>query len=337
MGFGTKFKRLRSFHKSTKFGSLWNLLHGFSAKSVELNGITRQNYKEFISDRQYFMGHPYNGLYSTIIDNKLYLPYLLKNFPEHTPRYFYFLNGEILRLANDGGARVPFEEFRELLHDQGRLVLKHTCSSRGEGFYLLEVDGKRGCLLNKEPRSWEEVEQFILSLDHYIVTEYVQQHHYASEVNASSLNTIRMICAWDEECGAFRLMRCFHRFGNDGALVDNVAKGNSCTVFVDTETGVLQEGTMERDGKRSYTQSVTHASGRLLTGMQVPNFCQIRDKVLEISSSLPFLRYVGWDVAVTEDGFRVIEANSLPDLGMNQRKGGYLADAVLRKIFTGKR
>ena len=61
-----------------------------------------------------------------------------------------------------------------------------------------------------------------------------------------------------------------------------------------------------------------------------------KDKVIEISNSFPFLRYVGWDVAITEDGFKIIEANSLTSLGVLQRKGGYLDDHRLRKVFKIK-
>lgn len=48
---------------------------------------------------------------------------------------------------------------------------------------------------------------------------------------------------------------------------------------------------------------------------------------------MPFLKYVGWDIAITDDGFKIIEANSLTSLGVLQRQGGYLDDPRLRRIF----
>ena len=112
-------------------------------QTVKLNGITKENYKSFLSDRQYRWGHPYNGGYSSIIDNKLYLPYLLKNYPEHTPQYYFYLNNnEIFRLYGRGESVVSFEKFLELLNEKRKLVLKHVSSSLGQGFHLLEYVGE---------------------------------------------------------------------------------------------------------------------------------------------------------------------------------------------------
>ena len=72
---------------------------------------------------------------------------------------------------------------------------------------------------------------------------------------------------------------------------------------------------------------------KTLPDLLVSSEDEIKHKVIEISNSLPFLKYVGWDIAITEDGFKIIEANSLTSLGILQRKGGYLDDPRLRKIF----
>lgn len=126
--------------RSIKYGSIWNYIHGFSNETIQLNGITKENYKSFMSDRQYRWGHPYNGTYSSIIDNKLYLPFLLKNYPEHTPQYFYFLNNQIYCMNAENSGVATFQEFINLLQEKGKLVLKHTCSSLGQGFHLLEYN-----------------------------------------------------------------------------------------------------------------------------------------------------------------------------------------------------
>lgn len=156
--------------QSIKFGSLWNLIHGFSKKTIHLNGITKENYKSFMSDRQYRLGHPYNGPYSSIIDNKLYLPFLLKNYPEHTPQYFYYLKNQIYRMGDGKFGVESFQDFINLLQEKGRLVLKHTCSSLGQGFHLVEVEssddinlhGGGICLINKRLIKTIYLNSFIL-------------------------------------------------------------------------------------------------------------------------------------------------------------------------------
>ena len=331
--------------QSIKFGSLWNLIHGFSKKTIHLNGITKENYKSFMSDRQYRLGHPYNGPYSSIIDNKLYLPFLLKDYPEHAPQYFYYLNNQIYCMSDAKFGVASFQDFIGLLQEKGKLVLKHTSSSLGQGFHLVEVGlsddinlHRGGYMLDKQMINKDNLFKFIYSLKDYVVSEYVQQHNYAYEINSSSLNTIRMLCVWDDDINGFYIARCFHRFGSNGSLVDNLGGGNACLHFVDIETGKLEAAGMTNNNNlgEHYSDSVIHASGKNLAGLQIPKFDEVKCKVIEISNSLPFLRYVGWDIAITEDGFKIIEANSLTSLGILQRKGGYLEDSRLRKIFRIK-
>ena len=327
-------------NKTIKFGSVWNFIHGFSMETVHLNGITRENFKSFLSNRQYRLGHPYNGVYSSIIDNKLYLPYLLKNFPEHTPEYFYFLNKNIFKLDKSLKSSVTsFDELLELLNKQQKLVLKNISSAFGKGFHLLEVNVDRGYLLDKQVVTKNELRAFLYSLRDYIVSEYVVQHQYSQNINSSSLNTIRMLCVWDDKIDSFYVARCFHRFGSNGSLVDNLGGGDACLYFVDIETGILESSGMMNNNNQGeqYSDHVIHASGKDLTGLEIPNFNKVKNKVIEISNSFPFLKYVGWDIAITENGFKIIEANSLTSLGILQRKGGYLDDSRLRKIFKIKK
>lgn len=340
-GILTKILKFWRISQSIKFGSFWNFIHGFSQETIHLNGITKSNYKSFMSDRQYTLGHPYNGLYSSIIDNKLYLPFLLKNYPEHAPQYFYYLNNSIYCMGTGRVGVASFQDFISLLQEKKRLVLKHTSSSMGKGFHLIELDLTDNTKLHeryyidKQIINQDKLENFIYSLNDYVVSEYVQQHNYAQEINSSSLNTIRMLCVWDDDINGFYVARCFHRFGSNGSLVDNLGGGNACLYFVNIETGELEAAGMTNNNNLGeyYSDSVIHASGKNLAGLKIPKFEEIKNKVVEISNSLPFLRYVGWDIAITEDSFKIIEANSLTSLGILQRKGGYLEDPRLRKIF----
>ena len=83
-----------------KYGSIWNYIHGFTRETVELNGINHRNYHSFLDDRRYLKGHPYNGHFSGIIDNKMFLPYLLKDYPSFVPKYFFYISkGKVMSLG----------------------------------------------------------------------------------------------------------------------------------------------------------------------------------------------------------------------------------------------
>ena len=50
----------------------------------------------------------------------------------------------------------------------------------------------------------------------------------------------------------------------------------------------------------------------LLTGYQIPLWDQVMSLCLKAATRIPQMGYVGWDVAITEDGPLFIEANNLP-------------------------
>lgn len=173
------------------------------------------------------------------------------------------------------------------------------------------------------------------ALNEYIVTAYVYQHEYASNICDTSLNTIRFLCAWDEDKKEFFLARCFHRFGCNGNVVDNVGSGNGCLVFVDPETGICKtNGAININGTGDrFIDHVVHPDHNIpLAGLQIPNFQEVKSKVLEIANTMSFLRWVGFDVAITQDGFKIIETNSLSSL-IDQECEGYLQDKRLKKLF----
>ena len=320
-----------------KFKTFWNWKNGFFAETVEVCGINKSNYKDFLSNKQYKEGHPYNGAYSSILDNKLYLPLLLKDYPEVVPTYFFFKDKSgFLKLSGENrGHRYFLADFFELLHTEKRLCLKHTHSSIGVGFMLVQYENGE-YRINNEVKSKETLSAIIENLDEYIVTAYVKQHEYASNICSTSCNSIRMLCAWDYSKKSFYLVRCFHRFGCNGNVVDNVGSGNGILVFVDPETGILQSKgaiNIKKSGDKP-AENIIHPDKNIpLTGLEIPKFNEIKNKVLEIANTMSYLRYVGFDIVVTKDGFKVLETNSLSSLDVTQQKIGFLKDERMKKIF----
>ena len=46
-----------------------------------------------------------------------------------------------------------------------------------------------------------------------------------------------------------------------------------------------------------------------MIGLQIPHWDKILTTVQEAGKLLPNMRYIGWDIAVTEEGCEIIEAN----------------------------
>lgn len=331
-----RYFKLRSLnYKGSK--AFWSWRYGFAPETISVCQISKANYKEFLNDLDYASGHPWNGAYGGIIDSKLYLPFLFHKWPEYVPTYFYFKDKSgFLPLDRKGVCREGIEQFFDLLSKEKKLCLKHTHSSVGQGFMLVEESSQgKDFLLNKKPITKKDLASRVEALNEYIVTAYVYQHDYASRICSTSLNTVRFLCAWDDDKKEFFLARCFHRFGCNGNVVDNVGSGNGCLVFVDPETGICKtNGAININGTGDrFIDNIVHPDNNIpLAGMQIPKFQEVKAKVLEIANTMSFLRWVGFDVAITQDGFKIIETNSYSSM-IDQECEGYLKDKRLRALF----
>ncbi len=267
--------------------------------------------------------HPINGAVSSIIDNKLYLPFLLKDYPSYCPEYYYYIdNRGLLPLPSRGSTKNKdsFEDFLNLLHHEGKLVAKHTHLQVGQGFKLIEYENGN-YFVNKAKVTADELCRMVTGLDEYIVTEFVRQHAYSMEVNSSSVNTLRMLVVWNSALDGFELVGSFHRFGCNHNIVDNLGSGNGMLCPVDVATGRLAPyGFMNVDNKgvEYIRDMVCPATKKPLAGLQIPRFSEVRDKIIEISNHNRMLRWIAWDVVITDGGFQIIESNSLPDLAFVQ-------------------
>lgn len=332
--FKAEYKR----YKSSNWGNWWNFRHGFLQKTVEICGITRENYKDFISDVSYKSGHPYNGMFSPIIDNKLYLPLLLHQYKEHVPQYYFFKDscGFLPLDETADKSRVGVDKVIEKLRELGSFVCKRLNDSLGRGFILVEYVDDNVVIINKKTSTTYDLMETLSELDCYIITETVKNHSYASSIAPFSLNTIRLLLVWDDDKKEFFIARAFHRFGCAGSLVDNLGAGSGILAFIDPKSGkILDEGCISKMGDENYIkEALRHPdSGILLTGLQIPQYADIAAKCLRIFSAHSYLRYIGLDIAITENGFKIIEINSLSSLSISQQRNGFLADSRIRKVL----
>ena len=123
------------------------------------------------------------------------------------------------------------------------------------------------------------------------------------KVNASSVNTIRCI-TFNTEHG-IQIGYCFAKFGRDGSFVDNGARGG-LLVGVDRVTGYLVTDGYDEYGIKYCKHpdsSVTFKNYKLEKWDQLISIC------LEASSLIPSVRYIGWDLALTPDGWIIVEGN----------------------------
>ena len=135
----------------------------------------------------------------------------------------------------------------------------------------------------------------------FLLEEYVTQHPVMASLNATSVNTLRIVTFVKE--GTVHVLARVLKIGAGGEI-DNFRAGGMYTM-IDPD-GVVLYAAFDKDDTM---HSVHPLSGTSIVGFRVPHFAEVIDLVSRAALELTDVPYVGWDVAVTENGPLIIEAN----------------------------
>lgn len=171
----------------------------------------------------------------------------------------------------------------------------------------------------------EEYFKMLRKTDDYLIEELIVQSSEMSSFNSSSVNTVR--------CASFRnrskdkvVFDMPHlRTGRKNSFIDNAAAGG-VSAFVDMETGILLT-----DGYSEYLEDFPchPETGVRFKGFQLPQWDELLAVVNELVEKNPTLCWVGWDLAHTDKGWVLVEANGRPQIIVQQMERGPLKKAVI--------
>lgn len=137
-----------------------------------------------------------------------------------------------------------------------------------------------------------------------VIQKLVQPSNFSSQINPSSLNTIRVVTIKSGR-QSFSPFAAVLRVGNCGSEVDNWAAGGF-VANVDCRSGFILSDFVAKDGSRVITHPF---SGFKPKGAQIPNWLTVVDLAKKAHAIFPFMRAVGWDVALAKNGPVIIEGN----------------------------
>ena len=149
-----------------------------------------------------------------------------------------------------------------------------------------------------------------------IVEERVIQHPKMAEMCPTSVNTIRIATLLgDKKQG---IVYAFLRIGN-GNVMDNVDQGGMAA-RVDLDSGKLLTVGADKQGNTFAVHPITHTP---ILGFEVPFFEEAKAMCINAAQKVPQMRFVAWDVAITEKGPVFIEGNSFPSHAVPQFAAHY--------------
>ena len=142
--------------------------------------------------------------------------------------------------------------------------------------------------------------------------ELVKQHPDMNVLCPASVNTIRAMTYNDH--GTPILLWIGLRVGNGVNPVDNFhAQGMG--VKIDMETGKLVGNGIDKDNQEFEVHPTT---GVTFDGFQLPCFEEVKQMVLKGCLEDDNIRMIGWDIALSEKGPLIIEANRWPGFDLVQ-------------------
>ena len=154
-----------------------------------------------------------------------------------------------------------------------------------------------------DARIADDIFNDLLDAGSWIVEEIVHQVPEMAKFNCSSVNSVRVPTFMFH--GEVVVYGTFMRTGRGGSVVDNAGQGG---IFfrIDEKTGVSISDGYTEEGRRYKAHPESEVEFK---GFQVPKWDEVLSLAMECHRTLPEHKYVGWDFALTENGWVLIEGN----------------------------
>ena len=246
----------------------------------DLNREQRKTYiTRLISKKlNMFMNH---AEYAHLFDNKDEFYALFKDY----------IGRGFLQLEN-----ASKEEIKEFVSSREYLFCKLQDKECGIGCERLKVS---------DYKDFDSLYNYIKEKGFCTIEDSIVQHPALNRLYPNSVNSLRIITILDNN----KVPHCIYmvqKMGYNGRIIDN----NGLFAPVDLETGKIKFPAHSGDTTRGvvYTEHPdTHVK---LLGYQIPFVKEAVDMCLKAALVVPQIRYIGWDVALTENGPVIIEGNT---------------------------
>lgn len=224
--------------------------------------------------------------------------HLLEDKGEFNKLFKDYLGREFLDLRE-----ASFKDFKEFILDKEKLVCKPIDNCGGKGIEIISIDKSSF----KNEYNILKLYNSIMKKEQFLLESVIIQHSDLSKLYSGSVNTLRVITFLDDT-GHTKILNTILRIGNNGN-VDNFSSGGMYT-FVNEE-GTVYVPAIDEKGRVYYEHPKSHEN---IVGFKVPNFDKVSEFVDKLSKKVPTIRYVGWDIVITNEGICVIEGNEYPGI-----------------------
>ena len=190
---------------------------------------------------------------------------------------------------------MTIDEFRAFVRSGG-VIYKPLFGGQGNGIrkYALNAD------------NYLDVFYVIKALNDGVVEELIVQHEEISAYYRDAVNPIRMQTVYNgNEVDCISATITF----SNGTEIANASATRAIFCLVDVETGIINTDGIDYDGNYYLEHPIT---GLSFKGFKIPLWKEVLYTVKQAAKTIPDIGYIGWDIAISNEGVVIIEGNNDP-------------------------
>jgi hypothetical protein len=195
-----------------------------------------------------------------------------------------------------------YQKFVEFVNKHKTFIIKEINGSLGHNIFKVDL----------ENNDIKTIFFKILQIGNCVVEECIEQSKEMAIFHPQSVNTVRVATFYnnDKICKIYAMFR----MGRGGNTVDNASSGG-IAVAVDLQTGTIMSDGRTKKGERFDYHPDSNVK---LRGTQLPRWNDLMNTIDELVLQFPEYKLIGWDMALTDDGWVVVEGNNRPNINTIQ-------------------
>ncbi|MCQ2272803.1 MAG: hypothetical protein MJZ72_08500 [Bacteroidales bacterium] len=240
-------------------------------------------------------------------NNRSYI-HLLENKNEFNAFFAEFVEREWLCSKNMDEGKL-----KKMYVENEELFIKPLDDMEGEGIYKIKT-------------SDITFERLLTDLKNKnLIIETIIRQHKKMIFGNESVNSARILTVLDTE-GKAHVVRAGLRVGVGNSVVDNYSAGG-VLYEIDVKSGIIDHKGIQGN---NYDIIFHPGTETCMVGYHLPNWELAIEAVTKAAEKIPQCRFIGWDVAFTQNGVELIEGNHNPGIFTLESLGtpGAYADVV---------
>lgn len=189
------------------------------------------------------------------------------------------------------------QDFIDFMENRSEVIVKPRDGTGGKGVEKLK---------KSDFKSLDEMADYLEKINADVVEDVIVQNPVMATLHPYSINTLRIVTVLNDE--GPHIVYGHVRIGNNKKPVDNLHSGGMFAP-INLETGIVEFPAYDRE-KRTF--DVHPLTGVQIKGFKIPEWDKAKEICLKASERIPQMKYLGWDVAISDKGPVFVEANNLP-------------------------